>query len=123
MVLRTQTLSIYKTSNEYAPILILPTYSIIEAAEIERGRKENCFQVICEEKTYRLQARSEEELEGWLGALKSVVSRLEGERKSRRKDGAMAENRSEDAKMLMQTFASRDGVGGARTGVGISGVT
>lgn len=81
-VLRSYTLSIYKSPSEYSPALILPTYSIVEAAEIERKR-ENCFQVIGEDKTYRFQAESENELEMWLGALKSVLVKIESGRKTR----------------------------------------
>lgn len=80
-VLRSYTLSIYKSLSEYSPALILPTYSIVEAAEIERKR-ENCFQIIGEDKTYRFQAESENELEMWLGALKSVLVKMETGRKS-----------------------------------------
>lgn len=86
MVLRSQGLAVYKSNAEYAPVLIVPIYTMIEAAEIDMGRKhkQNCFQVICEEKTYRLQAETDDELESWLGALKSVLVKQEAERSSRR---------------------------------------
>lgn len=90
MVLRPQGLAVYKSNAEYTPVLIMPLYSMIEAAEIDMGRKhkQNCFQVICEEKTYRLQAERDDELESWLGALKSVLVKQEAERSSRRASGS-----------------------------------
>ncbi|KAJ9662915.1 hypothetical protein H2198_001143 [Neophaeococcomyces mojaviensis] len=83
MVLRTQSLNVYKSNSESSLVFIVPMYSIIEAAEIDRKHKQNCFQVICEEKTYRLQADSEDELESWLGAFKSVLVKQEAQRSSR----------------------------------------
>lgn len=82
MVLRTQELSLYKSSSDHTPVLIIPINAIIEAAEIDRKNKQNCFQIIGEEKTYRLQAETENELESWLGAFKSVLVKQEAERGS-----------------------------------------
>jgi len=83
MVLRSQSITVYKSNAEYTPALVIHTNAIIEAAEIDRKHKRNCFQVIGEEKTYRLQAETEDELESWLGALKSVLVKQEAERSSR----------------------------------------
>lgn len=88
-VLRISSLSFYKSNNEYSPILILPLYTIIEAAEIERKDKYNCFQVIGEEKTYKLRTESEDELESWLGAFKSLLVKQEAERSSRSRGQSM----------------------------------
>jgi len=83
MVLRNQSLNVYKSNSESFPIIVVPMYSIIDAAEIDQKHKPNCFQIICEEKTYRLQAESENELENWLGAFKSVLVKQEAEKSSR----------------------------------------
>lgn len=83
VVLRTSNLSFYKSNNEYSPSLIIPLYAIIEAAEIDRKNKQNCFQVIGEEKTYKLQTETEDELESWLGAFKSLLVKQEAERSNR----------------------------------------
>lgn len=64
---------------------------IIDAAEIDAisRNKAFCFQVIVEEKTYRLCAADEEDLAKWLGALKSVLARRrEGERERREASNA-----------------------------------
>jgi len=110
MVLRSQTLAMYKSSNEYTPVLIIPTYSIIEAAEIDRKNRQNCFQVIGEEKTYRLQAESENELESWLGAFKSVLVKQEAERGSR--------HASVSTVSALQGQGELQGVIGGRQGLG-----
>ncbi|OAP63100.1 hypothetical protein AYL99_02327 [Fonsecaea erecta] len=77
VVLRSRSLSFYKNEAEYAAVKILPMHSIVNAAEIDPVSKSKnfCFQIITDDKTYRFCAPSEEELDKWLGALKSVLSR------------------------------------------------
>lgn len=88
VVLRAQSLCFYKSSSDAAtgttgissPTITMPITCIIEAAEIDRKKKQNCFQIISDEKTFKLQTETEEELESWLGGLKSVLVRQEAER-------------------------------------------
>ncbi|KAK5948308.1 hypothetical protein OHC33_010618 [Knufia fluminis] len=118
MVLRSQTLAVYKSNNEYSPLFIMPTYAIIEAAEIDRKHKQNCFQIIGEEKTYRLQAETEDELENWLGSFKSVLVKQEAERSSRHASvsaGSALQGPGEQqgsGASGMQPPRSREGTGG-----------
>lgn len=84
VVLRTQSLSFYKSSSESTPIITMPITGIIEAAEIDRKKKQNCFQIIGDEKTWKLQTETEDELESWLGGLKSVLVKQEAERERER---------------------------------------
>lgn len=74
-VLRPSGLALYKSNSEYEPIKIIPIHSLIDAAEIDsKSRKRgHCWQVIGEEKTWKFNVDSEADLEGWLGALKSVL--------------------------------------------------
>jgi hypothetical protein len=76
-VLRPKSLTFYKSSDEYSATKIIRMHQIIDAAEIDpvNKNKEFCFQVIVEEKTYRLCAADEEDLAKWLGSLKSVLAK------------------------------------------------
>lgn len=80
-VLRPYSLSFYKNEQEYSMLKMLSTGSIIDAVEIDGlGRKrEWVFEVIAEEKTLKCSVRQEEDMVGWLGALKSVVERRKRE--------------------------------------------
>jgi hypothetical protein len=80
-VLRPYSLSFYKNEQEYSMLKQLATSSVIDAVEIDGlGRKrEWVFEVIAEEKTLKCSVRGEEEMVGWLGALKSVVERRKRE--------------------------------------------
>lgn len=84
VVLRTQSLSFHKSSSDSAPFITMPITSIIEAAEIDRKKKQNCFQIIGDEKTWKLRTETEDELESWLGGLKSVLVKQEAERERER---------------------------------------
>ncbi|EXJ75129.1 uncharacterized protein A1O5_01825 [Cladophialophora psammophila CBS 110553] len=77
VVLRSRSLSFYKNEAEYAAVKILPMHSIVNAAEIDpiSKTKNFCFQIITDDKTYRFCAPDEEDLDKWLGALKSVLSK------------------------------------------------
>jgi hypothetical protein len=76
-VLRPKNLALYKDQSEYAPVLIIPLSSIINAVEIDQisKTKTHCMQVITEEKSYRFCAPSEEVLDKSLGAFKSLLAR------------------------------------------------
>jgi hypothetical protein len=77
MVVRPRALALYKNEEEYRPLLILPFESIIDAVEIDpiSRSKKYCLQVLSEERNYRFCALSEDCLNRWLGAFKSVLSR------------------------------------------------
>lgn len=85
MVLRPKALALYKSDDEYRPLLILPFSGIIEAVEIDpiSKSKDHCMQIIGEERNYRLCAPDEESLARWLGAFKSLLSK----RRAAQKDG------------------------------------
>lgn len=74
-VLRAKSLAFYKDEQEYSAIKVIPMSQVIDAAEIDPlSRSKNfCFQIIDEEKTYRLCAPDEESLARWLGCLKSII--------------------------------------------------
>lgn len=77
MVLRHTSLALYKSSDEYEPLKIVQVSDLIDAAEIDpvSKSKRHCLQVIGLEKTWRFCVENETQLDGWLGALKSVISR------------------------------------------------
>ncbi len=77
VVLRARSLAFYKDDQEYTAVKIFSMNSIINAAEIDPISKSKtfCFQVITDDKTYRFCANDEGDLERWLGALKSVLSK------------------------------------------------
>ncbi|KKY27934.1 putative ph domain protein [Phaeomoniella chlamydospora] len=81
VVLRPKTLSFYKSEAEYSLLKLFDMSRVINAAEIDpvSRSKSFCFQVILEEKTYRFACNGEEDLDAWLGALKSVLSRMKRE--------------------------------------------
>ena len=109
MVLRAPALSIYKSNNEYTPVIVIPIYNLIEAAEIDRRNKPNCFQIIGEEKTYRLQAESENELESWLGAFKSVLVKQSRSRGPSISNQISGDGHQPQPHRLSQLPPSRDG--------------
>lgn len=79
VVLRPKNLSFYKDDREYLAVKIVSMASVINAAETDpiSKTKKYCFQVIVEDKTFRLAAEDEETLDKWVGALKSVLARRE----------------------------------------------
>ena len=81
-VLRPKNLSFYKDDREYSAVKIVSMSSVINAAEIDpiSRTKKFCFQVIVEDKTFRLAAEDEETLDRWVGALKSVLARRDARR-------------------------------------------
>ncbi|KAF2765821.1 PH-domain-containing protein [Teratosphaeria nubilosa] len=85
MVLRPKALALYKTEEEYTPLLIIPfnyIYNVVEIDPISRS-KTTCLQVIGEERNYRFCALDEESLARWLGAFKSLLSKRRAERKEK----------------------------------------
>lgn len=86
MVLRPKGLSLYKNEEEYRAVLILPFAEILEAVEIDplSKSKNQCMELICEERNYRFCARDEETLTKWLGSFKSLLSK----RRAAEKDAA-----------------------------------
>ena len=77
VVLRARAISFYKDGDEYSASKVVPMSSIINAADIDPVSKNKtfCFQIIVEDKTYRLCAADEDDLAKWLGALKSVLAK------------------------------------------------
>ncbi|KAI9718367.1 MAG: hypothetical protein M1812_004088 [Candelaria pacifica] len=77
VVLRSKHLALYKNQNEYAPSLIIPLSTVVNAVEIDpiSKRKPFCMQVIGEAKSYRFCAADEDSLAKWLGAMKSILSK------------------------------------------------
>ncbi|PLN76477.1 PH domain protein [Aspergillus taichungensis] len=75
VVLRPKSLSFYKDDQEYSAVRIIPMEQVIDAAEIDpmSRSKQNCIQIIAEEKSYRLCTEDEESLAKWLGSLKSIL--------------------------------------------------
>jgi len=55
-------------------------HTIVNAAEVDPISKSKnfCFQIITDDKTFRFCASDEEELDRWLGAMKSVLSKRNG---------------------------------------------
>lgn len=80
VVLRSTSLTFYKSEEEYAALRIIPLSSVISAGEIDSmsKSKRHCMQIIAEEKSYRFCAPDEDALARWLGAVKS---RLVGRRR------------------------------------------
>lgn len=76
-VVRPRNIAFYKNDSEYSPILITPLSSILSAVEIDplSRTKRFCLQLITEEKSYKLCARNEAELDKCLGAVKSLLAK------------------------------------------------
>lgn len=76
-VVRPKNIALYKNEEEYSPRLIIGMGSVINAVEVDpiSRTKRLCLQVITEEKSYKFCARSEEQLDKSLGAIKSLLAR------------------------------------------------
>lgn len=76
-VLRPKTFATYKNEEEYSAQLVIPFSNLVDAVEIDplSKTKHECFQLIAEERTYRLCAASEGDLDRWLGAFKSLLAK------------------------------------------------
>ncbi|EOA87260.1 uncharacterized protein SETTUDRAFT_163250 [Exserohilum turcica Et28A] len=75
VVLRPKGLAFYKNEEEYSATHIIPFASIIDAVDIDplSRSKQNCMQVICEEKNFKFCAADDDTLARWLGAFKSLL--------------------------------------------------
>lgn len=77
VVLRRKSLALYRGEEEYRALLLLPLSTIVDAVETDAlsSRRQYCMQVIGEDSTYRFAAEDENDLERWLGGLKSVIAK------------------------------------------------
>ena len=77
VVLRRKNLALYRGQEEYRALLLLPLGSIVDAVETDAvsSRRKYCMQVISEDSTFRFAAQDEEDLERWLGGLKSALAK------------------------------------------------
>jgi len=75
MVLRPKTLALYKSSDEYSALLVIPFHNIVNAVEIDpiSKSKKYCLQIITEERNYRFCAPDDDGLARWLGTFKSLL--------------------------------------------------
>ncbi|KAK7537898.1 hypothetical protein IWX49DRAFT_76310 [Phyllosticta citricarpa] len=96
-VLRPRALGLYKNEEEYSATLILPFTSLLNAVEIDPISKSKrfCFQLIAEERNYRLCAPDEDALAKWLGALKSLLAKRKEVELQRQAATAAAEKEKE----------------------------
>ena len=85
VVLRPKNVCFYKNEQEYSTVKLISMSTIIDTAEIDplSRTKQYCFQIIAEEKTYRLCAPDEEALAKWLGSMKSVLTKRDEIRKGK----------------------------------------
>ncbi|KAF2104816.1 PH-domain-containing protein [Rhizodiscina lignyota] len=76
-VLRPRQFAIYKNEEEYSATLIIPFSTLLDAVDIDpiSKSKQNCFQLITEERTYRFCTMDEDSLARWLGAFKSLLAK------------------------------------------------
>lgn len=80
VVLRSNTLVLYKSEEEYEPLKVIPIRSIIDVIDIDAlsKTKVHCMRMILHDRSYRFCAPSEEALTQWVGSFKSNLSRLKG---------------------------------------------
>ncbi|KAF2453577.1 hypothetical protein BDY21DRAFT_292566 [Lineolata rhizophorae] len=80
VVLRPKGLAMYKNEEEYSAHLILPFPALLDAVEIDplSRSKQHCFQLIADDRNYRLCAPDDDRLARWLGALKSLLAKRRG---------------------------------------------
>ncbi|KAF4584293.1 putative PH domain-containing protein PB16A4.02c [Ophiocordyceps camponoti-floridani] len=79
-VLRPRNLILYKDESEYTAQWILHLSAVVDVVDIDplSKSKQNCLQVISEEKGYRFCAHDEESLVHFLGAFKSLLAKRRG---------------------------------------------
>ncbi|PFH61797.1 hypothetical protein XA68_16225 [Ophiocordyceps unilateralis] len=79
-VLRPRNLILYKDESEYTAQWILQLSAVVDVVDIDplSKSKQNCLQVITEEKSYRFCAHDEEPLVQLLGAFKSLLAKRRG---------------------------------------------
>lgn len=76
-VLRRRNLILYKDESEYLAQWIVQLSVVVDVVEIDplNKSKENCLQIITEEKSFKFCAHDEESLIQFIGALKSLIAK------------------------------------------------
>ncbi|OAA65059.1 PH domain containing protein [Cordyceps fumosorosea ARSEF 2679] len=76
-VLRRRNLILYKDESEYLAQWIVQLSVIVDVVDIDpiNKSKENCLQIITEEKSFKFCAHDEESLVQFIGALKSLIAK------------------------------------------------
>ncbi|KAJ6444647.1 ph domain-containingprotein [Purpureocillium lavendulum] len=79
-VLRPRNFILYKDESEYTAQWIVQLEAVVNVVELDplSRSKENCLQIITEEKSYRFCAHDEESLVQFIGAFKSLLARRRG---------------------------------------------
>ncbi|GJN80663.1 ph domain-containingprotein [Purpureocillium lilacinum] len=79
-VLRPRNFIVYKDESEYTAQWIVQLEVVVNVVELDplSKSKENCLQIITEEKSYRFCAHDEESLVQFIGAFKSLLARRRG---------------------------------------------
>ncbi|KAM4055362.1 PH domain-containing protein [Hirsutella rhossiliensis] len=79
-VLRPRNLILYKDESEYAVQWLVQLSAVVNVVDIDplSKSKQNCLQIITEEKSYRFCARDEESLVQFIGAFKSLLAKRRG---------------------------------------------
>lgn len=76
-VLRRRNLILYKDESEYLAQWIVQLAVVVDVVDIDpvNKSKENCLQIITEEKSFKFCARDEEALVQFIGAVKSLIAK------------------------------------------------
>lgn len=79
-VLRPRNLILYKDESEYTAQWIVQLSAVVDIVDMDplSKRKENCLQIITEEKSYRFCTHGEESLVQFIGAFKSLLAKRRG---------------------------------------------
>ncbi|KAG8420398.1 hypothetical protein J3459_011129 [Metarhizium acridum] len=78
-VLRPRNLILYKDQDEYTAQLILELSAVVDVVDTDSVKnKDNCVQIITEEKSYRFCFHDEEALVQFIGAFKSLLAKRRG---------------------------------------------
>ncbi|KAK8915448.1 putative PH domain-containing protein PB16A4.02c [Metarhizium anisopliae] len=78
-VLRPRNLILYKDQDEYTAQLILELSAVVDVVDTDSVKnKDNCVQIITEEKSYRFCFHEEETLVQFIGAFKSLLAKRRG---------------------------------------------
>ncbi|QUC22152.1 uncharacterized protein UV8b_06393 [Ustilaginoidea virens] len=79
-VLRPRNLILYKDESEYTAQWIVELSAVVDVVDTDpvSKSKENCLQVITEEKSYRFCAHDEESIVQFIGAFKSLLAKRRG---------------------------------------------
>lgn len=78
-VLRPRNLILYKDQSEYTAQWIVQLSAVVDVVDTDPVKnKDNCLQIITEEKSYRFCTRDEEALVQFIGAFKSLLAKRRG---------------------------------------------